>query len=55
MGKDKVLEQLVAIVAEMQEICAVLRQNAILAQNNGLLLRHHTARMNALLLKHGID
>jgi hypothetical protein len=54
MGKDKILEQLVAIVAEMQEICAVLRQNAGLAKNNGLLLKRHTARMNELLLEHGI-
>jgi hypothetical protein len=33
MGKDKILEQLVAIVAEMQEICAVLRQDAVPDQN----------------------
>jgi hypothetical protein len=39
----------------MQEICAVLRQNAVLAKNNGLLLKRHTARMNALLVEHGIE
>jgi hypothetical protein len=39
-----------AIVAEMRELCAVLRQNALLTKNNGLLLKRHTARMNALLL-----
>ena len=55
MGKDKIIEQLVAVVAEMQEICAVLRQNAVLAKNNGLLLKRHTARMHALLVEHGIE
>jgi hypothetical protein len=29
MEKDKILEQLVAIVAEMRELCAVFRQNAV--------------------------
>jgi hypothetical protein len=55
MGKDKILEQLVAIVAEMRELCAVLRQNAVLTKTNGLLLKRHTVRMNALLCEHGID
>ena len=55
MGRDKILEQLVAIVGEMHELCAVLRQNAVLSKNNGLLLKRHTARMNALLLEHGIE
>jgi sulfite reductase beta subunit-like hemoprotein len=55
MGKDKVLEQLVAIVAEMRELCAVLRQNTVLTKTNGLLLKRHTARMNALLCNQGIE
>jgi hypothetical protein len=33
MEKDKILEQLVAIVAEMQELCAVLRQNTVLSKD----------------------
>jgi hypothetical protein len=55
MEKDKILEQLVAIVAEMRELCAVLRQNTVLSKNTGLLLKRHTERMNALLLEHGIE
>jgi hypothetical protein len=55
MEKDKILEQLVAIVAEMRELCAVLRQNTVLTKNNRLLLKRHTDRMNALLLEHGIE
>lgn len=55
MENDKILEQLVAIVAEMRELCAVLRQNAVLSRNTGLLLKRHTARMNALLLEYGIE
>lgn len=55
MVKDKLLEQLVAVVAELQEICAVLRQNTVLSKNNGLLLKRHTARINGLLLEHGIE
>jgi hypothetical protein len=49
MEKDKILEQLVAIVAELRELCTILRQNAVLTKTNGLLLKRHTARMNALL------
>ena len=55
MDNEKIFEQLVAIVAEMRELCAVLRQNAVLSRNTGLLLKRHTARMNALLLEHGIE
>jgi sulfite reductase beta subunit-like hemoprotein len=55
MGQDKILEQLVAIVAEMRELCAVLRQNTVLTKTNGLLLKRHTARMNALLCEHGVE
>jgi sulfite reductase beta subunit-like hemoprotein len=55
MGKDKILDQLVAIVAEMRELCAVLRQNTALTKTNGLLLKRHTARMNALLCEQGIE
>jgi hypothetical protein len=55
MGKDKILEQLVAIVAEMRELCAVLRQNTVLTKTNGLLLKRHTATMNALLCEQGIE
>jgi hypothetical protein len=55
MEQEKILEQLVAIVAEMRELCAVLRQNTVLSKNTGLLLKRHTERMNALLLEHGIE
>jgi sulfite reductase beta subunit-like hemoprotein len=55
MGKDKILEQLVAIAAEMRELCAVLRQNTVLTKTNGLLLKRHIARMNTLLYEQGIE
>jgi len=55
MEKDKILEQLVAIVAEMRELCAVVRQNTVLAKNNGLLLKRHTERMSALLLENRVE
>jgi len=53
--KDKILAQLAAIVDELRDLCAVLRQNAVLSKNSALLLKRHTARMNALLLEHGIE
>jgi hypothetical protein len=55
MGNDKIIEQLVAVVDEMRELCAVIRQNTVLAKNNAVLLKRHTGRMNALLLEHGIE
>jgi hypothetical protein len=55
MEEDKILAQLVAIAAEMRELCAVLRQNSVLSKNTGLLLKRHTQRMNTLLLEHGIE
>jgi hypothetical protein len=55
MGKDKVLEQLVAVVDELRELCAVIRQNTVLAKNNAVLLKRHTERMSTLLLQQGID
>jgi hypothetical protein len=55
VDKDKVFIQLVAISHELTELCAVLKQNAILSKNTGVLLKRHTARMNALLLEHGIE
>jgi hypothetical protein len=55
MGNDKIIEQLVAVVDEMRELCAVIRQNIVLAKNNAVLLKRHTGRMNALLLEHGIE
>jgi hypothetical protein len=32
MGNDKNIEQLVAVVDEMRELCAVIRQNTVLAK-----------------------
>jgi hypothetical protein len=55
MGNDKFVEQLVAVVDEMRELCAVIRQNTVLAKNTAILLKRHTGRMNALLLEHGIE
>jgi sulfite reductase beta subunit-like hemoprotein len=47
--------QLVAISDELTKLCAVLKQNAMLSKNTGVLLKRQTARMNALLLEHGIE
>ena len=55
MGNDKLHQQLAAIVGELQELCAVVRQNTVLSKNSALLLKRHSVTLKDLLVEHGIE